>query len=252
MSADKLNICHLYPDLLNLYGDRGNIICMRQRLQWRGLGCEVTEVPVGTSVKLSDYDLIFIGGGQDFEQEVLLPDLRTGKDQELKAAIEDGKTVLAICGGYQMLGNYYKTWDGQQCDFIGAIDLYTVGSKERMIGNFAFECGAESGGSTVVGFENHSGKTYLGSGVHPLGKILSGGGNNGSDGTEGVRYHNVFGTYSHGPILPKNPELCDFILETAFRHRDDSFRLSPLDDAVEKAAHDTMVKRGLNENQNKK
>ena len=159
--------------------------------------------------------------------------------------------MLAICGGYQMLGNYYKTWDGQQCDFIGAIDLYTVGSKDRMIGNFVFRCGAESGGSTVVGFENHSGKTYLGSGVRPLGEILSGGGNNGSDGTEGVRYHNVFGTYSHGPILPKNPELCDHILETAFRRKDDSFRLPPLDDAVERSAHDTMVKRVL-ENQNKK
>lgn len=248
MSMTKLHICHLYPDLLNLYGDRGNIICMRQRLAWRGLEAEVTEVPVGTTADFTKFDLIFIGGGQDFEQEVLLPDLRAGKDKELKAAIADGKAVLAICGGYQMLGNYYKTWDGQQCDFIGAIDLYTVGSKERMIGNFAFECGAESGGSTVVGFENHSGKTYLGDGVKPLGKIIAGGGNNGSDGTEGVRHLNVFGTYSHGPILPKNPELCDHILETAFRRKDDSFRLEPLDDAVEKAAHDAMVKRVVDAN----
>lgn len=248
MSMTKLHICHLYPDLLNLYGDRGNIICMRQRLAWRGLEAEVTEVPVGTTADFTKFDLIFIGGGQDFEQEVLLPDLRAGKDKELKAAIADGKAVLAICGGYQMLGNYYKTWDGQQCDFIGAIDLYTVGSKERMIGNFAFECGAESGGSTVVGFENHSGKTYLGDGVKPLGKIIAGGGNNGSDGTEGVRHLNVFGTYSHGPILPKNPELCDHILETAFRRKDDSFRLEPLNDAVEKAAHDAMVKRVVDAN----
>ena len=248
MSMTKLHICHLYPDLLNLYGDRGNIICMRQRLAWRGLEAEVTEVPVGTTADFTKFDLIFIGGGQDFEQEVLLPDLRAGKDKELKAAIADGKAVLAICGGYQMLGNYYKTWDGQQCDFIGAIDLYTVGSKERMIGNFAFECGAESGGSTVVGFENHSGKTYLGEGVKPLGKIIAGGGNTGSDGTEGVRHLNVFGTYSHGPILPKNPELCDHILETAFRRKDDSFRLEPLDDAVEKAAHDAMVKRVVDAN----
>ena len=247
MSAKKLQICHLYPDLLNLYGDRGNIICMRQRLAWRGLECEVTEVPAGVSADLTKFDLIFIGGGQDFEQEVLLPDLRAGKGNELKAAIADGKTVLAICGGYQMLGNYYQTWDGQQCDFIGAIDLYTVGSKERMIGNFAFRCGAESGGSTVVGFENHSGKTYLGTGVEPLGTILAGGGNNGADGTEGVRYLNEFGTYSHGPILPKNPELCDHILETAFRRTDDSFRLEPLDDAIERAAHDAMVKRILDQ-----
>lgn len=243
MSTTKLQICHLYPDLLNLYGDRGNILCFRRRLEWRGLEAEITEVGAGDTADFTRFDLIFIGGGQDFEQEVLLSDLRSGKDRELKAAIEDGKTVLAICGGYQMLGNYYKTWDGQQCDFIGAIDLYTIGSRERMIGNFAFECGAASGGSTVVGFENHSGKTYLGAGVEPLGRILAGGGNNGSDSTEGVRYMNVFGTYSHGPVLPKNPEFCDHILETAFRRRDDSFRLPPLDDAVERAAHDAMVKR---------
>ena len=248
MSTTKLHICHLYPDLLNLYGDRGNIICMRQRLAWRGLEAEVTELPVGETADFTQFDLIFIGGGQDFEQEVLLPDLRAGKERELKAAIADGKTVLAICGGYQMLGNYYKTWDGQQCDFIGAIDLYTVGSKERMIGNFAFECAAESGGSIVVGFENHSGKTYLGDGVKPLGKIIAGGGNNGSDGTEGVRYLNVFGTYSHGPVLPKNPELCDYILETAFRRKDDSFRLPELDNTVELAAHDAMVKRVVEAN----
>ena len=240
MSNQKVQICHLYPDLLNLYGDRGNIICLRQRLAWRGIDAEVLEVPVGEKADLTKCDLIFIGGGQDFEQEVLLPDLRSGKDCELKAAIEDGKTILAICGGYQMLGSYYETWDGVRCDFINAIDYYTVGSKKRMSGNFAFECLPESGGSTVVGFENHSGKTYLGSGVKPLGKILAGGGNNGEDGGEGVRYHNVFGTYSHGPVLPKNPELCDFILQTALSDR---MELTPLNDQAELAAHDAMLKR---------
>ena len=240
MSNLKVQICHLYPDLLNLYGDRGNIICLRQRLEWRGIDAEVLEVPVGEKADLTRYDLIFIGGGQDFEQEVLLPDLRSGKDRELKAAIEDGKTILAICGGYQMLGSYYETWDGVRCDFINAIDFYTVGSKKRMIGNFAFKCLPESGGSTVVGFENHSGKTYLGSGVQPLGKILTGSGNNGEDGGEGVRYHNVFGTYSHGPVLPKNPELCDFILQTALSDR---MELMPLNDQAELAAHDAMLKR---------
>lgn len=243
MSEAKLKICHLYPDLMNLYGDRGNIICMRRRLEWRGIGAEVIEVPVGTSVDFAQYDLIFIGGGQDFEQEVLLPDLQSGKGNDLKAAIADGKTVLAICGGYQMLGAYYETWDGVKCDFIHAIDFYTVGSKERMIGNFAFECMPESGGSKVVGFENHSGKTYLGSGVNPLGKILAGGGNNGEDRGEGVRFNNVFGTYSHGPILPKNPELCDFILQTALADRYPNLKLEPLNDAAEQAAHDAMLKR---------
>ena len=167
MSEKTLRICHLYPDLLNLYGDRGNILCMRRRLEWRDIGAEVTEVTVGEQADFTQFDLFFIGGGQDFEQEVLLSDLKAGKGGEIKAAIADGKTFLTICGGYQMLGSYYRTWDGKQCDFIGAIDYYTVGSKERMIGNFLFECLPESGGSTVVGFENHSGKTYLGSGVSP-------------------------------------------------------------------------------------
>lgn len=241
--SNTLKICHLYPDLLNLYGDRGNILCMQQRLKWRGITAEVTEVPAGAKADLADADLIFIGGGQDFEQEVLLSDLKSGKDKELKAAIQDGKTVLAICGGYQMLGRYYETWDGVRCDFIDAIDFYTVGSKERMIGNFAFQCGAQSGGSTVVGFENHSGKTYLGDGVDPLGKILAGGGNNGEDGGEGVRYLNVFGTYSHGPILPKNPAFCDFLLQTALQAGNPGFQLEPLDDGLELAAHDAVLQR---------
>lgn len=243
--SETLHICHLYPDLLNLYGDRGNILCMKQRLKWRGVEAEITEVPAGAKADFTDADLIFIGGGQDFEQEVLLSDLRNGKDRELKAAIEDGKTVLAICGGYQMLGSYYETWDGVRCDFIHAIDFYTVGSKQRMIGNFAFQCLEESGGSTVVGFENHSGKTYLGSGVQPLGKILSGGGNNGEDGGEGVRYLNVFGSYSHGPILPKNPEFCDFLLQTALWRRNPDLTLEPLNDQMEHAAHDSVLRSVL-------
>ena len=245
MSTTTLRICHLYPDLLNLYGDRGNIICLRRRLEWRGLGAEITEAPAGSKVDFQDFDLIFIGGGQDFEQEVLLSDLRAGKGNDLKAAIHDGKTVLAICGGYQMLGSYYETWDGVRCDFISAIDFYTVGSKERMIGNFAFECAPESGGSTVVGFENHSGKTHLGSGVKPLGSVLVGGGNNGEDGGEGVRYLNVFGTYSHGPVLPKNPEFCDHLIRTAFSARFPEMELAPINDDAERAAHDAMLNRIL-------
>ena len=245
--STTLRICHLYPDLLNLYGDRGNILCMKQRLAWRGVTAEITEVPAGAKADFSNADLIFIGGGQDFEQEVLLSDLKSGKDKELKAAIQDGKTVLAICGGYQMLGNYYETWDGVRCDFIEAIDFYTVGSKQRMIGNFAFRCGEASGGSVVVGFENHSGKTYLGSGVEPLGRILAGGGNNGEDGGEGVRYLNVFGSYSHGPILPKNPEFCDFLLQTALHARYPELQLEPLDDRFELAAHDAVLRSVLPE-----
>lgn len=239
----ELKICHMYPDVLNLYGDRGNVICMRSRLERRGIDCAVTRLPIGSAASLAGFDLVFIGGGQDFEQQVLLDDLHRGKAQEIRAAIADGVTFLTICGGYQMLGSYYRTWDGKQCDFIGAIDYYTVGAKERMIGNTIFECLPESGGSTVVGFENHSGKTYLGSGVSPLGKMLVGGGNNGEDGFEGVRYQNVFGTYSHGPVLPKNPAFCDHLLATALRGRYPELELQPLDDAAERAAHDTMVQR---------
>ena len=239
----ELKICHMYPDVLNLYGDRGIMICLRQRLAWRGIETQITRLPIGSEARLSDFDLVFIGGGQDFEQQVLLEDLHRGKDREIRAAIDDGIPFLTICGGYQMLGHYYETYDGKRCDFIGAVDLYTVGSKTRMIGNYKFRCGEASGGSLVVGFENHSGKTWLGSGVQPLGTVLAGFGNNGEDKTEGVRYRNVFGTYSHGPLLPKNPALCDRILLTALERKYGKAELSPLDDAAEKAAHDEVAGR---------
>ena len=129
----ELKICHLYPDILNLYGDRGNIICMQKRMEWRGIKTEVTGISVGDALKIDDYDLFFIGGGQDFEQEVLLKDLAGEKGTAIKRAVDEEKVFLTICGGYQILGNYYKTWDGVQCDFLGAIDVYTVGEKKRMV-----------------------------------------------------------------------------------------------------------------------
>ena len=236
----ELKICHMYPDVLNLYGDRGNVLCMTRRLKWRGIDASVTKLPIGDSRSLAGFDLVFIGGGQDFEQQVLLSDLHRGKDREIRAAVEDGVTFLAICGGYQMLGSYYETFDGKRCDFIGALDLYTKGSVKRMIGNYKFQCSPSAGGSIVVGFENHSGKTWLGSGLEPLGKLLSGYGNNGEDGSEGAHYKNVFGTYSHGPLLPKNPELCDLILKTALERKYGSAELPPLDDSFELLAHDEM------------
>ncbi len=238
----ELKICHLFPDVLNLYGDRGNVVCMQKRLNWRGIDVSVEGISIGQRLKALDYDLFFIGGGQDFEQEVLLEDLKGEKTLQIKSAIEDGKTFLCICGGYQMLGHYYKTWDGQQCDFIGALDLYTVGHKDRMIGNYMFTCD-ELDGQTVVGFENHSGKTYLGNGLRPIGRVLAGYGNNGEDGMEGARYKNVFCTYSHGCLLPKNPVLADHLLKTALEHKYGSVELAPLDDTIEQNAHRYMENR---------
>ena len=240
----ELNICHLYPDILNLYGDRGNIITMKRRLEGRGTKVNIDECSIGQPLNADKYDIFFIGGGQDFEQEVLLRDLSSGKAQDIRTAVEEEKTFLAICGGYQMLGEYYKTWDGVQLDFIGAIGVHTIGAKERMIGNYMFRTTPESGDMVVVGFENHSGKTYLSEQVAPLGMMLSGNGNNGEDKTEGARYKNVFGTYSHGSLLPKNPVLCDFILQTALNHRYDGAEpLAPLDDTLELNAHRYMQER---------
>ena len=240
----ELRICHLYPDVLNLYGDRGNVTCMTKRLSWRGIDVQTDEIKIGDKLEAGKYDLFFIGGGQDFEQEVLLEDLKGDKTAEIRAAIEDGKTFIAICGGYQMLGQYYKTRDGVVCEFTGALDLYTEGSKDRMIGNYAFSFD-ELPGEKIVGFENHSGKTYLCDGVQPLGTVLEGFGNNGEDKTEGARYKNVFATYSHGCLLPKNPVLADHILTTALQRKYGKAELPPLGDKLETLAHDAMLKRLL-------
>lgn len=240
----KLSVCHLYPDLLNLYGDTGNIKCFMKRMEWRGIECEVTNCSVGDRLDGSAHDIFFIGGGQDFEQEVLLKDADENKKDDIIAAIEDDRVFLAICGGYQILGKYYKTWDGKQYDFLGALDLYTVGSADRMIGNYMYTCD-DLGGEKIVGFENHSGRTYLGDGCRPIGKVLKGCGNNGEDGTEGCRYRNVYGCYTHGPVLPKNPAFCDLLIETALRRKYgvslDGF--APLDDSLEHNAHNYMVDR---------
>ena len=238
----ELRICHLYPDVLNLYGDRGNLICMRRRLQWRGIDCHTEEAPIGSDLDFSRFDIFLIGGGQDFEQTTLLADCQK-KAADWKAAIQDGKTFLCVCGGYQLLGTYYETADGQHCDYLGAIDFYTVGSHDRMIGNFAFQLLPASGDSRVVGFENHGGKTVLGPGVEPLGTVLYGSGNGDEHKTEGVRYQNVFGTYCHGPVLPKNPAFCDTILETALKRKYGEGELAPLPDKTEQEARQVMFDR---------
>lgn len=242
----KLKICHLYPDVLNLYGDRGNVTAIKKRLEWRNIECEIINANIGDKTDLSDCDIFFIGGGQDFEQEVLLEDIAAGKGSAITDAVESGKVFLAICAGYQILGKYYKTHTGEVCNFIGALDLYTVGQKKRMIGNYAYECEIGGKKTEIVGFENHSGKTYLGKGVKPFGKILYGNGNNSEDKTEGARYKNVYATYAHGPVLPKNPAFTDELIRTALENKYGEGTLDELDDTFENNAHDYMVKRLLN------
>ena len=242
----SLKIAHLYPEVLNLYGDRGNILCLEKRLSWRGIDFVSDKILLGDARSLADYDLLFIGGGQDIDQEVLTAELHGGRGDEIREAVEDGKVFLCICGGYQIMGHYYETHDGQRQELLGVVDLYTKGGNERLIGNYIFDLEEESGGGTVVGFENHSGRTVLGEGVKPLGRIRKGFGNNGKDGTEGVRYKNLFGSYCHGPVLPKNPAFCDFLLQTALERKYGSFTLEPLDDTIELLAHDTVIESILN------
>lgn len=234
-----IKIAHIYPDMLNLYGDRGNIIAFRRRMELRGINVSVDNITMGKSFNSDDYDILFIGGGQDFEQDVLLEDLKQGKDKEIQRAVENGKVVLAICGGYQMLGKYYKTHDGNMMNYMGIIDFYTVGAEERMIGNYAFKTDE---GIEIVGFENHSGRTYLGKGVKPLGTVIKGYGNNGEDGTEGVKYKNTFGTYSHGPILPKNSKFADLLISIAVENKYGKTELAPLDDELELKAQKQVIK----------
>ena len=241
----KIRICHLYPETLNLYGDRGNVLCMRKRLEWRGIDCEVDSLSIGETKDLSGFDLFFMGGGQDFEQEVLLRDLAGQNGREIRRAIEDQKTFLCICGGYQILGTHYETKDGVRCEFLGAIDLYTVGGEKRLIGNYVYRLADSGKDDLVAGFENHSGRTFLGEGVRPLGTVIAGYGNNGKDHTEGVRYKNVYGTYSHGPVLPKNPGLCDRILKSALERKYGPTGLPPLEDRFEKAAHEAVLHQVL-------
>lgn len=234
-----IKIAHLYPDMLNLYGDRGNIIALTERMRARNIEVQTHQITMGKTFSADEYDILFVGGGQDFEQDVLLDDLKKGKDVEIKKAIEGGKVFLAICGGYQMLGKYYKTYDGKMLEYMGALDFYTEGKEERMIGNYAFKT---KEGIEVVGFENHSGRTYLGKNVEPLGRMIKGYGNNGEDGTEGVRYKNTFGTYSHGPILPKNAQFADLLISKALENKYGKTELAPLDDTLEIKAQQQVMK----------
>ncbi|MHB8947206.1 MAG: type 1 glutamine amidotransferase [Bacillota bacterium] len=240
----EIKICHLYPDLMNLYGDRGNVIALKRRAEWHGLRPVVDEVSLEAKPDFRLYDVIFIGGGQDREQQLICLDFQKVKGSSLTEAVEDDVVLLAICGGYQLLGRYYQTGGGEQLPGIGVIDVRTEAGKKRLIGNVIIETDVLEGGpKTVVGFENHSGQTYLGKGLRPFGRVINGYGNNGEDGGEGVLYRNTLGTYLHGSLLPKNPDVTDFLLRRALVRRHGVAEMRPLDDTVERRAHEAAIRR---------
>ena len=235
----------LYPDLMNIYGDRGNVLTLLRRAQWRGFDARVREFSKGATGDLGDVDVFFFGGGQDREQALVYEDLLEHKAQRLAGAIAEGAGVLAVCGGYQLLGRYYQTAEGERFPGIGVIDVRTEAGSTRCIGNVVVDAaplGLTPG--TLVGFENHSGRTFLGEGVEPLGRVLKGSGNNGDDGTEGAVFQNIFCTYLHGALLPKNPHLADLITLRALKRRGVT-SLEPLDDALELDAHRRIEEREL-------
>lgn len=235
----KITIGHLYPDLLNLYGDRGNIQCLKMRLNWRGFEADVMRFGIDDPVDFTRLDIVLLGGGSDREQMIVCRRLQTIQ-KDFKAYVEDGGTTIAVCGGYQLLGHYYNTPQGKM-EGLHLVDLYTEQGSPRLISNIVLENDIYK--SPVVGFENHGGRTYLGEGQTPFGKVIFGHGNNDKDGQEGVIYKNVIGTYLHGPLLPKNPHVCDDLLIRALRRKGFEGELEPLEDREEREANAYIVKR---------
>ena len=230
-----VRLCHLYPDHLNIYADRGNIAVFDRRLRWRGLVLEVAEVGLGDPIP-PDCDLYYLGGGQDRDQLLVAEDL-AHKADPLRQAAADGAVVLGVCGGYQLLGHRYVAADGQVMPGIGLLDLETTAGGSRLIGDVVLEVTLQGRTDTGVGYENHAGRTYLGGGCTPLGRVRRGHGNNGADGCEGAVAGRRVGTYLHGPLLPKNPWLADTLLGWALDHAGSPADLAPLDDDLEHAAH---------------
>lgn len=234
----KIKIMHLYPDLLNLYGDSGNIAALTYRLAQRGIETEVIEhTSDAGSFDLSDIDIAVLGGGTERDEKAVIELILQNKDTMTEYAENNG-TILALCGGMDMLGNSYEI-NGEAVGGVGILDIYTRSGEKRMTGDVI----AETPFGKIVGFENRSGKSYIGN-LKPLGKVVLGGGNNGEDGTEGVIYKNVIGTHLHGPVLPKNPSLCDYILTCAIKRKNPDFGgLMPLDDEIEHKAAEVIIKR---------
>jgi len=244
----KLRLLALYPDQMNIYADRGNILLLRKRCEWRGIGFEQSVAGPGESFDPGAHDLVYIGGGQDRDQRLVAEDMRTTKRDAIAAAVEDDAVVLAVSGGYQLLGHSYQL-AGERIAGLGIADLETIREPgKRLIGNVAIEAelGREGAAMTIAGFENHGGRTYLGDRAKPLGRVVRGHGNNGKDGLEGVRRANLIGTYLHGPLLPKNAWLADRLIQLALVRRTGSEpELAPLDDALETAAHQSAHRAAL-------
>ena len=229
-----LRVCALYPELMNIYADRGNIAVLRARCRWRGLGFELAASTIGEALDDGVHDLFYMGGGQDRNQAAVAHEMVATKRDALHRAAERGAVVLAVCGGYQLLGHSYRAGD-EEIPGVALVDLHTVrGDGERLIGNCAIEADLGTGPRVIAGFENHGGRTHLGARETALGRVLSGHGNNGDDEFEGVHRNNVIGTYLHGPLLPKNVWLADRLIELALH-----VELQPLDDTMEDAAHES-------------
>jgi lipid II isoglutaminyl synthase (glutamine-hydrolysing) len=230
-----LRVCALYPDLMNIYADRGNLLLLERRCAWRGIGFEVVAAGLGEGIDPDAHDLLYIGGAQDRDQALCAQDMVDTKRDALHAAARAGKVVLAVCGGYQLLGDFYELGD-ERIPGVGLVDLHTIREDgPRLIGNVAIEVRLPGldGSRVLAGFENHGGRTYLGAGEQPLGRVLKGHGNTGASGFEGVLRDHVVGTYLHGPLLPKNAWFADWLIATALRADD----LAALDDELEDAAH---------------
>ena len=242
----ELRLLALYPEQMNIYADRGNILFLRRRCEWRGITFSYAAAGPGERLDPGAHDLIYIGGGQDRDQRVVAVDLVDTKRQDLTSAVDDGALLLAVCGGYQLLGHSYQLGE-ERIAGLGLADLETVREPgERLIGNVAIEADLGTGPQLIAGFENHGGRTYLGDNAQPLGKVVKGFGNNGRDGLEGVRRDNLIGTYLHGPLLPKNAWLADRLIQLALaRPQGSEPDLEPLDDSLEAAAHESARRAAL-------
>jgi CobQ-like glutamine amidotransferase family enzyme len=240
----KVVVAHLYPDYLNIYADRGNIAVLTRRAERRGIELDVRAVGVGAATPVDEADLYYIGGGQDREQSLVAPDLAT-RAPALREALGAGAAMLAVCGGYQLLGRLYRDRGGSELPGAGVLPLYTIAGDRRMIGDVLIECELEPGQRrTVAGFENHAGRTILDEGAEPLGRVLAGFGNDGTSGYEGCRSGRTIGTYLHGPLLPRNPWLADWLLAQAIARRaGEAPALEPLEDRLEVAAHAVSAAR---------